>query len=162
MRRLVQVIENTTCKSVSQDCQSDKKIKRDKNLKLNLNLLEFKSRMGSNFMNLIPLSPIYALFLLEEEYKKLNEENDELCDTLDEKDKIIRNLERKLELRSIQPGQAVKSELKTKVIANIIDSPVPEEAAFYLPLIPINDFTVNKEVEAEEFNDDMILLQARG
>ena len=86
----------TYSKSVSQDCQSDKKIKRDKNLKLNLNLLEFKSRMGSNFMNLIPLSPIYALFLLEEEYKKLNDENDELCDKLDEKDVIIKNLEKEV------------------------------------------------------------------
>ena len=149
--------------------------------------------MGSNFRNLIPLSPIYALFLMEEEYKKLNDENDELCDILDEKDvkiknlekevqevkdvldkfvtatdckvktnvknealqvelyeelnkkdKVIRNLERKLELWSIQPGQEVKSELKTEVIENILDSPIPEEAAFYLPLIPPNDFTVNK------------------
>ena len=143
--------------------------------------------MGSNFKNLIPLSPIYALFLLEEEYKKLNDENDELCDELDEKDvqiknlekevqesndvhealqvelyeelnkkdKIIRNLERKLELRSIQRGQEVKSELKNEVIANILDSPIPEEAVFYLPLIPINDFTIKEEVKTEEFNGEM-------
>ena len=52
--------------------------------------------MGSNFMNLIPLSPIYALFVLEEEYKKLNDENDELCDKLDEKDVIIKNLEKEV------------------------------------------------------------------
>ena len=134
--------------------------------------------MGSNFKNLIPLSPIYALFLLELEYKKLNDENDELCDELDEKDvqiknlekevqesndvhealqvelyeelnkkdKIIRNLERKLELRSIQPGKEVKSELKTEVIGNLLDSPIPEEAAFCLSLIPPNDFTIKKEV----------------
>ena len=53
--------------------------------------------MGSNFKNLIPLSPIYALFLLEEEYKKLNDENDELCDELDEKDVIIKNLEKEVQ-----------------------------------------------------------------
>ena len=161
--------------------------------------------MGSNFKNLIPLSPIYALFLLEEEeYKKLNDENDELCDELDEKDvtiknlekevqqvqdcfdefvtatdckvktnvinealqvelyeelnkkdTVIRNLERKLELRSIQRGQEVKSELKNEVIANILDSPILEEAVFYFPLIPTNDFTIKKEVKTEEFNGEM-------
>ena len=50
--------------------------------------------MGSNFKNLIPLSPIYALFLLEEEYKKMN---DELCDELDEKDVTIKNLEKEVQ-----------------------------------------------------------------
>ena len=160
--------------------------------------------MGSNFKNLIPLSPIYALFLLEEEYKKLNDENDELCDELDEKDvtiknlekevqqvqdcfdefvtatdckvktnvnkealqvelyeelnkkdKVIRNLERKLELRSIKPGQVVKCELKTEVIENILDSPIPEEAALCLSLIPPNDFIIKKEVKTDEFNGEM-------
>ena len=48
--------------------------------------------MGSNFKNLIPLSPIHALFLLEEEYKKLNKENDALCDKLDKKGVVIRKL----------------------------------------------------------------------
>ena len=50
----------------------------------------------------------------------------ELYEELNKKDTVIRNLERKLKLRSIQPGQEVKCELKTEVIENILDSPIPE------------------------------------
>ena len=79
----------------------------------------------------------------------------ELYEELNKKDTVIRNLERKLELRSIQRGQEVKSELKNEVIANILDSPILEEAVFYFPLIPINDFTIKEEVTTEEFKGEM-------
>ena len=58
-------------------------------------------------------------------------------------------------MRSIQPGQEVKSELKTEVIENILDSPIPEEAALCLSLIPPNDFIIKKEVKTDEFNGEM-------
>ena len=115
--------------------------------------------MGSNFRNLIPLSPIYALFLLEEEYKKLNDENDELCDKLDEKDFIIKDLEKEVQETKDVFDTLVnvdyEVEVKNKFIVkdSLLDSPIPMDVAECLPLM---DFPIKKEVKTEEFNGDIV------